>query len=81
MMTSEQISSLQYWIDIAIKALVGVVISIVGLDYRSVKNSLHELEQAKYEMKRDISVMDTQLGYIGDRLDRIDKKLDRVLEK
>ncbi len=47
-MTSDQISTLQYWLDLGIKALVGIVISIVGLDYRAVKNSLHELEEHRY---------------------------------
>jgi hypothetical protein len=80
-MTSDQISTLQYWIDIAIKALVGIVISIVGLDYRAVKNSLHELEEHRYTSRMEIQVMQAELGHIKDRLERIDKKLDRVLEK
>lgn len=80
-MTSDQISTLQYWLDIAIKALVGIVISIVGLDYRAVKNSLHDLEEHRYTSRMEIQVMQAELGHIKDRLERIDKKLDRVLEK
>lgn len=80
-MTSDQVATLQYWVDIAVKAMVGVVISIVGLDYRAVKNSLHELEGARYAMRSEISVMQAELGYIRDRLERIEKKLDQALEK
>lgn len=80
-MTSDQISTLQYWLDLGIKALVGIVISIVGLDYRAVKNSLHELEEHRYTSRMEIQVMQSELQHIKDRLERIDHKLDKALEK
>lgn len=80
-MNAGDVSTIHYWIDIAVKAAIGVVVSIVGMDYRSVKNSLHELEETKYTMRAEIQVMQSELTYIKDRLEKIDKKLDRVLDK
>lgn len=73
--------SMGYWIDIAVKAVIGVVVSIVGLDYRAVKNSLHELEQSKYQLSAELQVVRVELTSMQDKLSGIDKKLDKVLYK
>ena len=73
--------SMGYWIDIAVKAVIGVVVSIVGLDYRAVKNSLHELEQSKYQLSAELQVVRVELNSMQDKLSGIDKKLDKVLYK
>lgn len=80
-MTDHDITRLQYWLDLAIKAIIGVVVSVVGMDYRQVKNSLKELEQKKYQLTMQAEVMHVELVSMKDRLERIEKKLDRVLEK
>lgn len=73
--------SMGYWIDIAVKATIAVVVSIVGMDYRAVKNSLKELEQAKYQAISDIAVVRVELSAIHEKLTSMDKKLDKVLYK
>lgn len=73
--------SMGYWIDIAVKAAIGVVVSVVGLDYRAVKNSLHELEQSKYQLSAELQVVRVELASMQDKLSGIDKKLDKVLYK
>lgn len=80
-MTDQDFTQVRYWLDMAIKAVIGVVISIVGLDYRSVKNSLHELEESKYKVTMEVQVIQSELAFIKQRLERIEQKLDRVLEK
>lgn len=80
-MTDQDFTQVRYWLDMAIKAVIGVVISIVGLDYRSVKNSLHELEESKYKVTMEIQVIQSELAFIKQRLERIEGKLDRALEK
>ncbi len=80
-MTDQDFTQLRYWFDLAIKAIIGVVISIVGMDYRAVKNSLHELEQSKYVMQMEVQVLKADLLHIQNQIERMDKKLDRVLEK
>lgn len=79
-MTSD-ITELRYWIDIAIKMAIGVLVSIIGLDYRSVKNSLQELQDNRYRMSVEVQVLQSELNNIKIRLDRIEGKLDRVLSK
>jgi tetrahydromethanopterin S-methyltransferase subunit G len=64
-----------------IKAAIGVVVSIVGLDYRAVKNSLKELEENKYRIAAEVQVINTELTNIKLRLDRIEGKLDKVLSR
>ena len=80
-MTDQDFTQLRYWLDMAIKAVIGVVISIVGLDYRSVKNSLKELEESKYRVTMEVQVIQSELNHIKQRLERIEGKLDRILEK
>ena len=80
-MTGGDITELRYWLDLLIKGIIGIVISIVGVDYRHVKNSLQELEQAKYNLTSQVQIMQSELTGMQQRLERIETKLDRVLEK
>lgn len=75
------VTELRYWIDIAIKMAIGVLVSIIGLDYRSVKNSLQELQDNRYRMSVEVQVLQAELNNIKVRLDRIEGKLDRALSK
>jgi len=75
------ITVVRYWIDLAIKGLIGIVVSIVGMDYRQVKNSLEELQQSKYQITMQVQVMQSELGSIKQRLERIEQKLDQVLDR
>lgn len=79
-MTSD-ITELRYWIDLAIKMAIGVLVSIIGLDYRSVKNSLQELQENKYRTSVEVQVIQAELTNIKVRLDRIEGKLDKALER
>ena len=49
--------------------------------YRQVKNSLKELEQSKYQLTMHVEVMQSEMTGIKDRLQRIEQKIDRILEK
>jgi len=79
-MTSD-ITELRYWIDLAIKMAIGVLVSIIGLDYRSVKNSLQELQENKYRTSVEVQVIKAELNNIKVRLDRIEIKLDKALAR
>lgn len=78
---THEVTELRYWIDLAIKAAIGVLVSIIGMDYRSVKNSLHELESHKYVVTAEVQVIQAELNHIKGRLDKIDEKLDKALER
>jgi hypothetical protein len=78
---SGDVTELRYWIDIAIKMAIGVLVSIIGLDYRSVKNSLQELQDNRYRTTVEVQVLQSELSNIKIRLDRIESKLDRALSK
>lgn len=80
-MTDQDFTQLKYWFDLGIKALIGVVVSIVGMDYRSVKNSLHELEETKYHLTAEVSVVRNELQSMKERLQRIESKIDRLTER
>ena len=80
-MTDNDLLQLKSWIDIAIKAIIGVVISIVGMDYRSMKNSLQELEQSKYNLTMQVEITSAEVKAVKDRLERIEAKIDRVLQR
>jgi hypothetical protein len=66
--------------DLLLKAIIGGVIAIVSWDYRSVKNHLEELQTARYENGADLTVVKSQITYIKERVDSIDKKLDRAIK-
>lgn len=80
-MSEQDFTQIKTWLDLAVKAIIGIVISIVGMDYRAVKNSLHELEESKYRVTSEVQIIQAELNHIKNQIDRIDKKLDKVLDK
>jgi outer membrane protein W len=78
-LTDHDFTQVKYWFDLGIKAVIGVVVSIVGMDYRAVKNSLQELEVSKYHLQAEVQVLKTELTYIKIALEKIDRKLDKVV--
>jgi len=80
-MTEHDITEFRYWLDLLLKGVIGIIISLVGMDYRQVKNSLKELEQSKYNLTMQVQVANVELSTIKSRLERIEQKLDKVLEK
>jgi len=74
-------NELKYWIDLLIKAVIGIVISLVSFDYRQVKNSLKELEEHRFLLATEEQVLRVELNGVRERLERIDNKLDRILSK
>jgi hypothetical protein len=79
-MTSD-VLEMRYWLDIFIKALIGIVVGIVGYDYRTMKNSLTELEENKYALRMQVQAIEIQVKALHGTIERIDKKLDKVLDK
>jgi hypothetical protein len=75
------ITEVRYWLDLFIKGLIGIVISVVGMDYRSVKNSLKELETNKYQVGMHVEILQAEMGAMTQRLDRIEGKLDKALSR
>lgn len=80
-MTEHDFTQVKYWIELGIKAAIGVVVSMVGLDYRAVKNSLRELEENKYILHAEVEVVKGEIRSIESRLERIEKKLDKALDR
>ena len=80
-MTDHDFTQIKYWFDLGIKAIIGVVVSIVGMDYRAVKKSLQDVEVASYHLQQEVEVLKTELKYIKRMVERIDEKMDTVLNR
>ncbi len=80
-MTDNDFTQIKYWFDLGIKAIIGVVVSIVGMDYRAVKKSLQDVEVARYHLQQEVEVLKTELKYIKRMVERIDEKMDTVLNR
>jgi len=80
-MTEHDITEFRYWLDLILKGAIGIIISLVGMDYREVKKSLKELEVSKYSLTMQVEVMHVELNAIKSRLERIEQKLDKALDK
>lgn len=78
---TDNITEVRYWLDIAIKAIIGIVVSVVGLDYKAMKTTLGELQEAKYLLTAQISVIQNETNGTRARLERMESKLDKVLER
>ena len=77
-MTHTDIEQLRQWLDIGIKAVIGLIISFVGWDYKNVKTTLVELQQSKYELTTQIRITQSELTHLRKTLERIESKLDQL---
>jgi len=78
---THDVTELKYWLDIIIKAAIGILVSMISLDYRSVKNSLQELQTHRYTVTSEVQIIQNELSYIKARLERIEGKLDKALDR
>lgn len=77
-MTQTDVETLRQWLDIGIKAIIGLIISFVGWDYKNVKTTLIELQQSKYELTTQIRITQSELTHLRKTLERIEGKLDQL---
>jgi hypothetical protein len=77
-LTQTDVDTLRQWLDIGIKAVIGLIISFVGWDYKNVKTTLIELQQSKYELTTQIRITQSELTHLRKTLERIEIKLDQL---
>lgn len=77
-MTHTDVEQLRQWLDIGIKAIIGLIVSFVGWDYKNVKTTLIELQQSKYELTTQIRITQSELTHLRKTLERIETKLDQL---
>jgi predicted nuclease with TOPRIM domain len=77
-LTHTDVEQLRQWLDIGIKAVIGLIISLVGWDYKNVKTTLIELQQSKYELTTQIRITQSELTHLRKTLERIESKLDQL---
>lgn len=77
-MTAQDLLQLRGWIDIIVKAVIGLVVTLVGYDYKSLKSSLFDLQKSRYELSIQVQVAQNEIVHVKSALDRIEKKLDNL---
>lgn len=77
----DDVTKVTYWLDIIIKTAIGVVVTLAGMDYRQVKGTLKDLETSKYKLTTQVEVLQVEIKGMSNRLERIDQKLDQLLER
>lgn len=77
----DDLTKVTYWLDLIVKGIIGIFVTLVGMDYKQVKTSLQELQDSKYKLATQIEVVQVEVKAFGSRLDRIEYKLDQLIEK
>lgn len=77
----DDLTKVTYWLDLIVKAIVGIFVTLVGMDYKQVKSSLQDLEASKYKLSTQVEIVQVEVRGFSTRLDRIENKLDQLIEK
>lgn len=75
-MTTEDSAQIKGWLDLIIKAIIGLVVSLIGWDYKNLKESLFDLQTSKYQLTTQVEVARNELTHVKNAIERIEKKLD-----
>ena len=76
----DKFESAAYWVELILKGGMGVVFAIISWDYRNVKSHLEELQTARYEVGADVAIVQSEVEYIKESVDRIDRKIDKMMK-
>lgn len=77
----DDLTKVTYWLDLIVKGIIGIFVTLVGMDYKQVKTSLQELQESKYKLSSQVEVMQIEVKGLNGRFDRIENKLDQILER
>jgi predicted nuclease with TOPRIM domain len=77
----DDLTKVTYWLDLIVKGIIGIFVTLVGMDYKQVKTSLQELQESKYKLSTQVEIIQVEIKGFGGRLDRIETKLDQIIEK
>jgi hypothetical protein len=77
----DDLTKVTYWLDLIVKGIIGIFVTLVGMDYKQVKSSLQDLEDSKYKLSTQVEIVQVEIKAFGSRLDRIETKLDQLIEK
>lgn len=77
-MTEADAATLKVWLDLALKAIIGLIVSVVGWDYKNAKETLQDLQKNKYELQAQTQILQREVQDIKRYLERIEKKLDGI---
>lgn len=77
----DDLTKVTYWLDLIVKGIIGIFVTLVGMDYKQVKTSLQELQESKYKLSTQVEIIQIELKGFSGRLDRIENKLDQIIEK
>lgn len=77
----DDLTKVTYWLDLIVKGIIGIFVTLVGMDYKQVKSSLQDLEASKYKLSTQVEVIQVEVRGFSARLDRIENKLDQLIER
>lgn len=77
-MSETELAALKTWLDLILKAIVGVIVSVMGWDYTNVKETLNDLQRNKYEQTAQTQILHREVQDVKKYLERIEKKLDNM---
>jgi predicted nuclease with TOPRIM domain len=77
----DDLTKVTYWLDLIVKGIIGIFVTLVGMDYKQVKTSLQELQESKYKLSTQVEIVQVEIKGFNSRLDRIETKLDQIIEK
>lgn len=75
-MTDSDVATIKVWLDLGLKAIIGLIVSVVGWDYKNAKETLQDLQKNKYELQAQTHILQREVQDIKRYLERIEKKLD-----
>lgn len=75
-MTESDVATIKVWLDLGLKAIIGLIVSVVGWDYKNAKETLQDLQKNKYELQAQTHILQREVQDIKRYLERIEKKLD-----
>ena len=80
-MTPEKLRFVEYYVDIAVKGLIAVAISFGGYHFKKATDDIEELKKLNAEKTTKISILEVAQVGISKQIDRIESKLDKLIER
>jgi len=78
-MTEER--SLRRWMDKILLGAMGMVMALVGVVWGTMQYQVNRVDQTQRDFGERVKALEVKIEDVDNRLDRMETKLDKILEK
>lgn len=81
MMAPEKVAAMAHYFDMLVKAIIAIVLSLAGYQFKRLGDTVDLVQNENAKQESRIAVLESNMVHSQKQLERIEIKVDKVLDK